>query len=279
MNEQTGIQRVADVFNRAHAEQRAAVMPYLTLGYPTPDRSLSLVEAAVAGGADLLELGIPFSDPLADGPTVQRATQVALREGMTVQRCMKMAATLRERGITVPFVFMGYYNPILAYGEKAFCFGCRDVGVDGLIVPDLPPGEEDVIPSAFEGGRLAEGCRERGLAHVHLLAPTSPDDRLRVVTQRSRGFVYLVSVTGVTGARDRLPADLTAFVQRVRPKTDKPLAVGFGISTPGQAAQVAALADGVIVGSALLQHAAGPDGTDKVRAFVASLRQATMRDC
>jgi tryptophan synthase alpha chain len=260
---------VAHVFKLAKVKHRAVVIPYLTLGYPTPERSLSLVEAAVEGGADLLELGIPFSDPLADGPTIQRATQVALKEGMTVQRCLEMAATLRGRGITEPFIFMGYYNPILAYGEEAFCLACREVGVDGLIVPDLPPGE---------GERLTKGCRDHGLAQVYLLAPTSPADRVRVATRRSRGFVYLVSVTGVTGARDRLPADLSAFVERVRATTDKPLAVGFGISSPEQAAQVAAWADGVIVGSALLRQATETDGTDKVRTFVAALRRAAVRD-
>jgi tryptophan synthase alpha chain len=278
VNERTGIQCVADVFKLAQAEHRAAVMPYLTLGYPTPERSLALVEAAVAGGADLLELGIPFSDPLADGPTIQRATQIALKEGMTVQRCLEMVAALRERGIAKPFMFMGYYNPILAYGEEAFCRACRDMGVDGLIVPDLPPDEGHVIPSAVEGPRLAKGCREHDLAQAHLLAPTSPSDRIRVVTERSRGFVYLVSVIGVTGARDRLPADLTAFVQRVRAATDKPIAVGFGISSPEQARRVAALADGVIVGSAVLQKAGEADGISQVRTFVAQLRQATTRD-
>jgi tryptophan synthase alpha chain len=269
MNERTGVQRVADVFKLAGGEHRAAVMPYLTLGYPTPERSLSLVEAAVEGGADLLELGIPFSDPLADGPTIQRATQVALEGGMTVQRCLEMAAMLRERGIVQPFLFMGYYNPILAYGEEAFCRACREIHVDGLIVPDLPAGE---------GEDLAQACRGHDLAQVYLLAPTSPADRVRVVTGRSRGFVYLVSVTGVTGARGRLPADLTAFVERVRAATDKPLAVGFGVSGPDQAAQVAAMADGVIVGSALVRQAGAADGIDRVRSFVAALRQAAVRD-
>ncbi len=269
MNARTGTQRIRDAFRRARAEHRAAVMPYLTLGYPTPRHSLSFVEAAIEGGADLLELGIPFSDPLADGPTVQRATHVALQQGMTVRRCLEIAAELRGRAITTPFLLMGYYNPILAYGEEAFCTACCEIGVDGLIVPDLPPGEAD---------GLQQACHDRGLAQVHLLAPTSPPERVRLVTARSRGFVYLVSVTGVTGARDRLPADLSSFVERVRAETDKPLAVGFGIAGPEQAARVAAVADGVIVGSALLRQAAGPGGADRVRAFVAALRKATLRD-
>lgn len=268
MSERDGIRRVAAVFELARAEGRAALMPYLTLGYPTPERSPSLVEAAIEGGADLLELGVPFSDPLADGPTIQQATHTALQQGMTVQRCLEMAQTLRARGVTQPFIFMGYYNPILAYGEEAFCHACREVGVDGLIVPDLPPGE---------GEPLEEASLEEGLALVYLLAPTSPPERVRLVTERSRGFVYLVSITGVTGARDRLPPDLTGFVERVRGVTSTrnvPLAVGFGISSPEQAGRVAAIADGVIVGSAILRLAGEEDGTEKVGAFVAGLRRA-----
>ena len=260
-----GVGRINSVFEQTHAENRAALMPYLTLGYPTPEESLALVEAAVAGGADLLELGVPFSDPLADGPVIQRATHAARLQGVTVARCLEMAQELRRRGIVVPFVFMGYYNPILAYGEEAFCRACCEVNVDGLIVPDLPPEE---------GGDLEEACRRYGLALIYLLAPTSTLDRVRLVVERSQGFVYLVSITGTTGPRDRLPPDLAGFVNRVRTMTNTPLAVGFGISTPEQAGRVAALADGVIVGSALLRLAAGTDRERKVRSFVSQLRDA-----
>lgn len=258
----SGIRHIRAVFEQVKAENRAALMPYLPLGYPTPEQSLDLVEAVVAGGADILELGIPFSDPLADGPTIQRATHVALQQGMTVARCLEMARSLRQREITVPFIFMGYYNPILAYGEEEFCRACREVGVDGLIVPDLPPGE---------GEALERACRQCGLALIYLLAPTSTPARVRLVTKRSGGFVYLVSVAGTTGARDRLPPDLAAFVSRVRGVTTKPLAVGFGISTPEQAGQVAALADGVIVGSALVRRAEGENGRERVKTFVRGL--------
>ncbi len=268
MSDKSGVQRIAAAFERARAENRAALMPYLTLGYPTPDTSLELVETVVAGGADMLELGIPFSDPLADGPTIQHAAHVALQQGMTVVRCVEMARKLRQRGITVPFVFMGYYNPILTYGEEALCRECRDAGVDGLIVPDLPPEE---------GETLERACRRHGLVLIYLLAPTSTPDRIRLVCEHSQGFVYLVSVTGITGARDRLPPGLAAFVGRVRAVTDKPLAVGFGISTPQQAGQVAALADGVIVGSALIRLTAEAERLEEVRAFVAGLRRAVGR--
>jgi tryptophan synthase alpha chain len=265
MTGKSGVQRIAAVFEGTQAENRAALMPYLPLGYPTPATSLEMVEAAVTGGADMLELGVPFSDPLADGPTIQRATHIALQQGMTVARCLEMVQELRRRGIKLPFIFMGYYNPILAYSEEPFCRACREVGVDGLIVPDLPPGE---------GETLERACRQHGLALIYLLAPTSTPDRVQLVIERSQGFIYLVSVVGITGARGHLPPDLAAFVSRVRAVTDKPLAVGFGISTPEQAGQVAAMADGVIVGSVLVRLAGETDGREKVEAFVAGLRQA-----
>jgi tryptophan synthase alpha chain len=265
---ESGVARIAALFERLHGEGRAALMPYLTLGYPEPERSLELVEAAVAGGADMLELGVPFSDPLADGPVIQRATHVALGQGTTVARCMQLARDLRERGIMVPFVFMGYYNPILAYGEEAYCRDCAGAGVDGLIVPDLPPEEARGLEAA---------CERHGLALIYLLAPTSTPERVRLVTARTRGFVYLVSVTGTTGARERLPVGLGDFVRRVRATTDKPLAVGFGISNPAQAHQVAGLADGVVVGSALVRLSEAADAPGQVASLVADLRQSVER--
>jgi tryptophan synthase alpha chain len=261
----SGVQRIGAAFSSARSEGRAAVIPYLTLGHPTASRSLELAEAAVAGGADLLELGVPFSDPLADGPVIQRATHVALQQGLTVAKCLELAARLRMRRIVVPLIFMGYYNPILAYGEERFCRACRDARVDGLIVPDLPPEE---------AGNLERCCEENGLALIYLLAPTSTPERIRLVTQRARGFVYLVSVTGTTGTRNELPTNLGAFVSRVRAVTEKPLAVGFGISSPEQAREVAATADGVVVGSAIVRLADRPDGAQQIRGFVSALRSA-----
>jgi tryptophan synthase alpha chain len=165
----------------------------------------------------------------------------------------------------IPLIFMGYTNPILAYGEEAFCRACSNVGIDGLIVPDMPPDE---------GEALEKACRQHGLALVYLLAPTSTAERVRLVSERSQGFVYLVSVTGITGPREHLPPDLASFVHRVRQATDKPLAVGFGISTPVQAQQMATLVDGVIVGSAVVRRAGEVDGKAKVESFVHQLRQA-----
>ena len=264
----TGIDHIAAAFGQAEREDRAALMPYLPLGYPTPAVLLELVQAASAAGADLLELGIPFSDPLADGPTIQRATHVALQQGMTVRRCLESVEEVRARGVTIPLLLMGYYNPILSYGEDAFCRRCRAAGADGLIVPDLPPEESESLERA---------CRENGLALVHLLAPTSPPGRIRMVAARAQGFIYLVTVTGVTGARDALPPDLTEFVARVRNATDTPLAVGFGISTPAQARRVAEIADGVIVGSAIVRRAGAADRVQQVESFISELRAAMAR--
>jgi tryptophan synthase alpha chain len=261
-------ERIAEAFARAGAEGRAALIPYLTLGYPTPGLSLELVEAAVAGGADLVELGIPFSDPLADGPTIQRATHLALQQGMTVARCLELAAELRARGVRVPLLFMGYLNPILAYGIEAFVQDSAQAGIDGFIIPDMPPEEADEIEAA---------CRHSGLALVYLLAPTSTEERAALVAERSQGFVYLVSLVGVTGARDALPPGLVELVGRVRQATEMPLAVGFGISTPAQARRVGELADGVVVGSAILRlvedEAAVKQPARKVEDFVRSLRR------
>jgi tryptophan synthase alpha chain len=241
-----GLQHITDAFSKAKASRRAALMPYFTLGFPSRADSLEVVEAIAASGADLIELGVPFSDPLADGPTIQRSTQIALENGITVKDCLDMVRILREHGVSLPLMLMGYYNPILAYGPDRFASEARQVGVDGLIIPDLP---------LEEAAELETACRQNGLALVYLVAPTTPNERLVKIAAHSTGFVYIVSLTGVTGARASLSAGLDEFLMRVRGMTDKPLAVGFGISTPEQAAQVGRMADGVIVGSALIDVA------------------------
>jgi tryptophan synthase alpha chain len=240
-------------------------MPYFTLGYPDRDTSLDIV-AAIAPDSDLLELGIPFSDPLADGPTIQRSTQIALENGTTVSGCLDMVRELRRRGVQTPVCLMGYYNPILAYGLDRFVQDAKGAGVQGFIVPDLPPEE------AAEMQQLAAAA---GLAYVYFLAPTSSLERIQQVTQQAAGFIYLVSVTGVTGARRSLHSDLADFVQRVRTHSALPLAIGFGISTPNQAASVAELADGVIVGSALINAVNSAENKPEAAStFVKSLQAA-----
>jgi tryptophan synthase alpha chain len=261
-----GITHIAQTFSSAHAAGHAALMPYLTLGYPEAMLSLSLVEAAANAGADLIELGVPFSDPLADGPTIQHSTQVALAQGMNVARCIDFTSKLRCRGVTQPLMLMGYYNPLLSYGLERFVTDAVQAGADGLIVPDLPPAEAVA---------LEEACRAQGCALVYLASPNTSTDRLALLGQRTSGFLYLVSVTGVTGARGSLAADLASFVQRARSVTKTPLAVGFGIATPQQAAAVGRLADGVIVGSALVNaiDASQDDPIQGVLKFVGSLAE------
>lgn len=242
MTPHSGLARIADAFARARRAGRAALMPYLTLGYPDRAASLQAVEA-VARYSDLLELGVPFSDPIADGPTIQRSTQRALEAGMTVRDCLALVGELRARGVETPALLMGYYNPILAYGQEAFVRDAQAAGVDGLIVPDLPPEE------AAELEALAAAA---GLAHIFFLAPTGDAARVQAVLARATGFIYMVSLTGVTGARNTLRSGLEAFVRQVQAQTETPVAVGFGISSAEQARAVGAYADGVIVGSALI---------------------------
>ena len=254
--------RLADVFNRPG---HTALIPYITVGYPSLEATLEVVPVLAGSGCDMVELGIPFSDPLADGVTIQKSSFRALQNGVTPQVCLEIAAQLRQQ-VDIPLVFMTYFNPVFSYGLEEFCCASAESGVSGLIIPDLPPEE---------GSALEKIGQNRGLDLIYLLSPTSTEERTRLVAERSRGFIYLVSVTGVTGARDSLPPDLTAFVARVRSLATQPLCVGFGISNPEQARQVARIADGVIVGSRIIQlmeTEANPVAA--VGNFVKELRQA-----
>lgn len=244
--------------------QGKALMPYLTMGFPRPETVLELVPRLEEWGCNLVELGIPFSDPLADGATIQEASFHALAQGVTPQLCLELAARLRER-VSLPLMFMTYYNPVLHFGLEAFCRASAQAGVDGFIIPDLPPEE---------GNELEAACARWGLDLAYLLSPNSSTERIKLVASHSRGFVYLVSLTGVTGARDRLPPSLEDFVRRVRQRTKLPLAVGFGISSAEQAQRVARVADGVIVGSRVLQLIKEDESYGAVKEFVTSLRHA-----
>jgi tryptophan synthase alpha chain len=267
--EMSGLEQITAAFERTNERGTAALMPYYTLGYPDRATSLDII-AAVAPDSDLLELGVPFSDPLADGPTIQHSTQVSLEGGTTLAGCLDMIRELRLRGVETPILLFGYYNPFLAYGLDRLARDAREAGAQGFIVPDLPPEEAAELESA---------ASREGLAYIHFLAPTSSPGRAETVTSRARGFVYLVSVTGVTGARQSLQSNLDVFIDRVRAKTTTPLAVGFGISTPEQAAAIGRLADGVIVGSALINAVdAAEDKPGAAAAFVRSLRDALTRN-
>jgi tryptophan synthase alpha chain len=264
--------RIAAAFDAARAEGRAALVTYVMGGDPDLATSRDMALACAEGGADLLEIGMPFSDPIADGPTIQAAGERALAAGATVEGCLRLAADVRRR-TRAPIALMGYVNPVLAYGEERFLDGCARAGVDAVILPDLPPEEA----GAFRALAAARGVRT-----VFLLAPTSTEGRVAEACAAATGFVYFVSVTGVTGARAALPVDLGHRVAAVRARSPVPVVVGFGVSTPEQARQVGRLADGVVVGSAIVSRVA-KGGTRRVRAarvrrFVAGLRAGLEAD-
>jgi len=262
------VNRIEACFARLRGAGRRALIPYVTAGDPSLDVTGRLVIEMARRGADIVELGVPFSDPLADGPTIQRASQRALQGKTTLRGILALVRDLRNH-TEIPLVLMTYYNPIFAYGEEDFLTHAREVGVDGVIVPDLPPDE---------GSTFYDRAAAAGIDAILLVAPTSPQARIRMIAERSRGFLYYVSLTGVTGSRDRLAADLDEKLALIRSLTKKPVAVGFGISTPAQAAAAARLADAVIVGSALIDRweKAGPDaeGVRAIGDFIASLRAA-----
>jgi len=257
--------RIDAVFNKSGHK---ALVAYVTVGYPTVESTLEVVPLLAECGCDIVELGIPFSDPLADGATIQEASFQALQAGVTPQTCLDVARQIRQK-TDVPLAFMTYYNPVLHYGLDDFCTACGKAGIGGLIVPDLPPDESTDLDMA---------ARNHGLDLIFLLTPTSTTERVRLVVEKSRGFVYVVSLLGVTGARDNVPSGLGDFIRRIRKETVKPLCVGFGISTADQAQQVGQLADGVIVGSRLVQLSRDDRPPyERVTSFVRELRAALDR--
>lgn len=253
--------RIEATFARLKAEGRAGLVAFLTVGYPDVESTLRLVPALVAGGAAMIELGVPFSDPLAEGRTIQRSSFHALQRGVTPAVCLDAVRKLRSAGVQVPLLLMGYYNPILAYGVAEFGREAAAAGGDGLIVVDLPPEES---------GPLRRACIENDIRLIYLLAPTSTDERIQQVARLASGFVYCVSLTGVTGARKELPPGLSAFVERVRRFTDLPIAVGFGISQPEHFQAIARIAEAAVIGSAIIDEIDRSDPSEqtaRVRAY------------
>ena len=242
-------------------------MPYYPVGYPDIDISIDILEALAKNGADLIEVGFSFSDPLADGPTIQKATQIALDKGISTKKVIQIVADLRKRGVTIPLVLMGYYNPMLAYGLDRFVSDARNAGADGFVIPDLPPEE---------AGELAEKLGD--LPQISMLAPTTPPERMQEIATNAKGFIYLVSVTGVTGSRNSLPSGLDVLIQQVRTFTSTPVCVGFGIGTTEQAKMVSNLADGVIVGSACVRFIGeSPDPVKSAEVFARDFHNAIKR--
>jgi len=236
--------RIESAFVRAKEEGKAVVVTFATAGFPTPDDTIPAMLAMEEGGASLIELGIPYTDPQADGATIQKTNQIALSKGTaSIETCLSMVKRAREEGLSIPVVFMGYFNPFYQYGVERLCKESVSNGVDGFIVVDLPPEE---------GVELSKNCSKYNLSNIPLVAPTTTQERIKKLGQQATTFLYCVSRTGVTGARSTLPEDLPQFISNVRKETDLPLAVGFGVSNSDMVQQIAGIADGVVVGSAIL---------------------------
>jgi len=251
---------ISSVFKLDHK----ALIGYITAGYPDITDTPRIAAVLAENGCDIIELGIPFSDPLADGATIQKASHEALLKGITPKGCLEVAAEIRKN-IATPLAFMTYYNPVLNYGLDAFCQDCTRAGINALIVPDLPPEE---------GSELEEITEKNDLDLIYLLAPNSTPERISAVAEKSRGFIYLVSLTGVTGARNSLPPELEDFVKRVRDRVKQPLCIGFGISTPEHARRIGSIADGVIVGSRIIDLIDEDSTLASLKSFISSLRMA-----
>lgn len=254
--------RIDAAFARLKRRNEKALIGYVTAGFPTKAGFETLIPKLETAGLDLLEIGVPFSDPIADGPTIQKASQAALDRGVTLDWVLAATRRLRAK-VDLPFIYMSYCNPIYAMGIDHFFAAAKAAGVDGLIIPDMIPEE---------AGDYATAAQKHGLRLIYLASPTTPAVRLKQIGRATRGFLYVVSLTGVTGARRELPADLAGFVKKAKSVSASPVAVGFGISTPAQARQAAQHADGVIVGSALIK--AIELSSAKALAFVAALKKA-----
>ncbi len=258
--------RIDQTFSRLKKQKRKALVGYVTAGFPNKKALATLVPLLEKSGLDILELGVPFSDPIADGPTIQRASQVALAQGTTLSWILSQVKSLR-RTVKLPIILMSYSNPIFAVGVEAFFRACKNVGVDGLIIPDLIPEESGYFDAA---------SRKYGVHLIYLVAPTTPSERIKQVARATRGFLYAVSLTGVTGTRKDLPKDVVGFLDQVHRASPCPVAVGFGISTPEQVRRLRSHVDGIIVGSALIHAVEKSDRRTYRQAgrYVASLAKA-----
>lgn len=235
--------RMRELFEEARSTGRKLFIPYVTAGYPRLEDTVPILLALEEGGADIIEIGMPFTDPLADGATIQHANQIALGNGITLGRCFEMVREARDKGLRAPVVFMGYYNPLLAHGEERAIAEAKAAGADGFIVVDLP---------AEEAGSFLAACRRHDMSLVPLVAPTSTNERIEALAKTADSWIYCVSVTGTTGGKQASASDLASFVARIREHTDLPLAVGFGVTNRAQADMVRKVADAAVVGSAII---------------------------
>ncbi|MBV7377763.1 tryptophan synthase subunit alpha [Maritimibacter dapengensis] len=260
--------RIDAKFEALRAEGKKAFVAYLMAGDPDVETSLAVMKGMPEAGVDIIELGVPFTDPMADGPTIQLAGQRALEGGMTLQKTLDMATEFRKGDDTTPIVLMGYYNPIYSRGVETFLQDAQAAGIDGLIVVDLPPEEDD---------ELCIPAQKAGLNFIRLATPTTDDRRLPKVLTNTSGFVYYVSITGITGAAEAQAADVAPEVSRMKAQTDLPIIVGFGVKTPEAAEGIAGVADGTVVGSAIVERIGKGQSPDEVLAFVKTLADGAHR--
>ena len=258
-------QAIRDTFAAA-AGERSLFIPYVTAGYPRREDTVPILLALEGAGADIIELGVPFTDPLADGATIQHANQIALEGGITFDGCLQILTDARSRGLSAPVLFMGYYNPVLAYGEERAAAALHEAGGDGFIIIDLPPEEAPTFLAA---------CAQYDLSYVPLIAPTTADDRIASVAATADAFVYCVSLTGTTGERATVAADLVPFLGRVRAHTNLPIAVGFGISEREHVEQVSAVAEAVVIGSAIISAIDAADPSQRAQAVKEYVERVT----
>jgi tryptophan synthase alpha chain len=254
--------RIGEKFKETRKRKGKVFIPYIMAGHPSIRRTKELVKILEDCGADIIELGVPFSDPLADGPTIQKAAQSALDSGVTLGKVIELVGELRE-STQIPLILMTYYNPVFKYGEERFVNDAGAAGADGIIVPDLPPEEAEA---------LIKHSEKKGFDIIFLLAPTSTEDRIRKVAKVSQGFIYYVSITGITGSKLSMDSSIESHIAAIKRISNKPVSVGFGISTAEDASKVSRFADGVIVGSAIVKRAEDTD--DDLRKYLLSLRKA-----
>ncbi|MEC4676567.1 MAG: tryptophan synthase subunit alpha [Nitrospirota bacterium] len=254
--------RISSRFGEIIKKGKKAFIPYIMAGDPDISRTKEVIGILEDCGADIIELGVPFSDPLADGPVIQKAGQRALEQGVRLRSVIELVAEVRKT-TSIPIILMTYYNPVFKYGEEKFVHDATTAGVDGLIAPDMLPEE---------AGSLVRFAKKSGMDTIFLLAPTSTEDRIRKVSKAATGFVYYVSITGITGAKLSMDHAIASHISKIREISGKPVAVGFGISTPEEASEVSRLADGVIVGSAVVKRVA--DSDEELRKYLFSLRRA-----
>jgi tryptophan synthase alpha chain len=262
--------RISQAWKKLKQQGKKALIPYITAGDPSLEITRQLIFALEEAGADMIELGMPFSDPMADGPIIQRASERALRDNVTLRSLLKLVSGVRKK-TDIPIILFGYYNPFFIYGTKNLAFDARKAGVDGILAVDLPPEEADELKIYTD---------QADLDLIFLLAPTSTEERMRLIARKASGFIYYVSVTGVTGVRSSLDKDIERYVKKIRKFSDLPVGVGFGISTPDQANKITRFADAVIVGSALIkvieENLKSPHLVQKVKSFIHKLKQGML---